>query len=162
MASQPTIVQNIAHYGHGDIYAQQNAGAQKVDGSWLMWPAVILIGGSAVAGLAVEAFAIGAMLAPFVVGGAATVGATWAGIKGVTVLQRRLLKQAAAQPAPLLLCPEALEMAARLIDRGAKLNEYDLAALERVAQKAKQCASLPESQPLQPSAALPLPMQSSL
>ena len=126
---------------------------------YALWAGGTVIVGGALYGLALGAVAFGTMIAPYVlaVGGSAAVG-----IGGVTVWQRRLLKQAAAQPAPLLLCPEALEMAARLIDRGAKLNDYDLAALERVAQKAKQCASLPESQPSQPSAALPLPMQSSL
>jgi hypothetical protein len=159
----PTIIQNIAHYGHGDIYAQQNAG-DRVQADLLgyaLWAGGAVIVGGALYGLALGAVAFGTMVAPYVlaVGGSAAVG-----IGGVTVWQRRLLKQAATvQPAlPLptfdykALPSEMRSFAADYYAHtGRHLSQGQLEALEMqlVAHQLKtQCASLPS-----PSESSPLP-----
>lgn len=127
---------------------------------YALWAGGTVIVGGALYGLALGAVAFGTMIAPYVlaVGGSAAVG-----IGGVTVWQRRLLKQAAAvQPALPLptfnykALPEpaktfALEYYAHT---GKHLTPGQLEALEMqlvAAQLSKQCASLPspcESSPL--------------
>lgn len=155
MATQPTIIQNIAHYGTGDIYASQGIDTRVSINPVLGWLAVggVAVGVGYIAVQAVVAAAVATAAAvtvavPYVLGAGA---AAAAGIGGVKLIQARQKRTPPRQG--LTLCPEALEMAARLADRGVTLTESDLAACERLAQRIKQCASLP---PPSSSSGLPL------
>jgi len=157
--------------GDNNLWLGTDGTAQKIDAGAFLWVAFALVGGSItyvgykfVLGFAVGAAAFGVAAAPVVIGGALTVGATWAGIKGVKAHQTRLIAQAAtiapALPLPAfdyraLPAPMREFAAEYYAHTGRHLSHGQLEALEMqlVARQIQtQCASLPS-----PSDSLPLP-----
>ena len=172
--------------GDNNLWIGADGPAQKIDGRLFVAAlavAAVAVVGSAVWGFMQGAMLWGAMIAPYVLGGTLAAGT---GIGGFALYKRRVLAQplppiedvpaVVIQAAPVVLPasqPRALRSAEveELVgmfeaDYHRPLKEYEIDHIEQqiIAQQPAAkilplCApSLPESQPSQPSAALPLPI----
>jgi hypothetical protein len=144
MKQQPTIVQYNTHYGTGDIYASQGVDTRvSLDPvlGWLAFGGAVLGAGYIAVQAVIAAAAVVVAAVPYVLGAgsAAAAGIIW--VKAS--LKAWEARQKLTPPRQILtLSPQALEMAARLKDRGVNLTDEDLQACERLAQRINECETL--------------------